>query len=674
MLGWIAILGERERIEADLSSRTATVLERSGYGWASVSFEGRDAVLSGRAVDESEPAKAVAAALDTMGVRTVDNRASLIDKVERYEWSAIRRENRIRVDGLVPSDRARRDLIGMVKANFPSLEVDDRMKLARGAPLLDVWLGGVSFGLKQLALLRDGRVDLENTNLSVSGDAIDARSYRAVKSALSGQMPQGIRLKNEAVRPPLVSPYTWSARREGKEILLVGHVPTDTVRDELMRTVRRVAPEAKMVDRMEPASGSPEGFAAAAVALIEQLGRLEEGTGQIRDKMATLTGTADTSVRAEEVKAAIGRGALASYRATGDIRHREPLIKTISPYETAVQAEGEAVVLTGYVPDEKARGVLLATAQQRFAGRRVRDELQLGAGQPPGWEQCVEAGLEALQRLGNGRAAITGRRLLVSGNTDAEPLAQSLPADVRGRAGSSCDTDVRVTLDLTAIQAKEETRRRTEQEDAQRKSDLDRTRQETQARADAERRQAEEAQRAKAEADRRQADQGASQRAEEERRRAEQAARLKAEEDRRRTEADKARTPAEQKARQQVVDACQAAMSKVAHEGVINFKRASYDLDPTSFATLNLLAEAANRCSTVVVEIEGHTDAEGTVERNQLLSDRRANSVRDYLVRAGVDPRRLVAIGYGQQKNIAPNTTAEGRAKNRRIEFVVKMP
>jgi outer membrane protein OmpA-like peptidoglycan-associated protein len=332
------------------------------------------------------------------------------------------------------------------------------------------------------------------------------------------------------------------------------------------------------------------------------------------------------------------------------------------------------VVLTGYVPDEKARGVLLATAQQRFAGRRVRDELQLGAGQPPGWEQCVEAGLEALQRLGNGRAAITGRRLLVSGNTDAEPLAQSLPADVRGRAGSSCDTDVRVTLDLTAIQAKEETRRRTEQEDAQRKSDLDRTRQETQARADAERRQAEEAQRAKAEADRRQADQGASQRAEEERRRAEQAARLKAEEDRRRTEADKARTPAEQKARQQVVDACQAAMSKVAHEGVINFKRASYDLDPTSFATLNLLAEAANRCSTVVVEIEGHTDAEGTVERNQLLSDRRANSVRDYLVRAGVDPRRLVAIGYGQQKNIAPNTTAEGRAKNRRIEFVVKMP
>lgn len=677
MLGWIAILGERQRIEGDLTTRTMTVLERSGYGWASISFEGRDAVLTGKAVDETEPGKAVAAALDTMGVRVVDNRTSLIDKVERYEWSAIRRDNRIRVDGLVPSDKTRRDLIGMVKANFPSLEVDDRMKLARGAPSVDVWLGGVSFGLKQLALLRDGRVDLENTSLSVSGDATDARSYRAVKSALSGQMPQGIRLKNEAVRPPLASPYTWSARREGKEILLVGHVPTDSVRDELMRAARRIAPEAKIVDRMEPASGSPDGFAGAAVALLEQLGRLDEGTGQIRDKAATLTGTTETSARAEEVKAAFGRGVLASFRTTGEIRHREPLIKTISPYETAMQVEGDAVVLTGYVPDERARGALIATARQRFADRRVRDELQLGAGQPPGWEQCVEAGFEALQRLGNGRAAISGRRLLVSGATTAEPLAQSMPGDVRGRAGSSCDTDVRITLDLASIQAKEDAQRRSEQEEVQRKAELERLRQ----KEEAERTQAAEAQRLKDEAERRQRDDIANQRAEEERRRAEQAARLKAEEERRRAEAaerarvdaERAPTASEQKVRQQVVDVCQEAMSKVAREGVINFNRASYDLDPASFPTLNRLAEAANRCPTVVVEIEGHTDSEGTVERNLLLSDRRANAVRDYLVRAGVDPGRLVAIGYGQQKAIAPNNTAEGRAKNRRIEFLVKM-
>ena len=691
MLGWIAILGERERIENDLSTRTMTVLERSGYGWASVAFEGRDAVLSGRAIDESEPAKAVAAVLDTMGVRVVENHASLLDRAERYAWSAIRRDNRIRVDGFAPSDKTRRELIGMVKANFPSLDVDDRMKLARGAPPLDVWLGGVSFGLKQLALLREGRVDLDNTNLSVSGDANDARSYRAAKNSLSGQLPRGIRLKSEAVRPPHASPYTWSARREGKEVLLVGHVPSETVRDELMRAARRVGPEVKVIDRMEAASGAPDGFGPAASAIVAQLALLEEGTGKIRDHSATLSGIAETSARAEEIKAAVARDVLAAYRTTGDIRHREPAIKTISPYETSLEAAKDAVVLRGYVPSEKVRGVIVAMVRQRFTGRPLRDELQLGAGQPTGWEQCLEAGVEALQRLGNGRAAVTGRRLLITGSTAAEPLAQSLPGEVRGRAGAACDTDVRVTLDLAALQSREEDQRIAEQQrEAQRKEEE-------------QRRQASEAQRLQEQQAQRQAEEAARLRGQEqrkaleqqqadERRRAEnqrnadEAARIAAQEalraadERRRNEAaERARPEAdakakeEQKIRQQVVDVCQEAMSRVAREGVINFSRASYDLDPASYPTLNRLAEAANRCPTVVVEIEGHTDAEGTIERNQLLSDRRANSVRDYLVRAGVDPRRLVAIGYGQSRNIAPNNTPEGRARNRRIEFLVKM-
>ncbi len=128
-----------------------------------------------------------------------------------------------------------------------------------------------------------------------------------------------------------------------------------------------------------------------------------------------------------------------------------------------------------------------------------------------------------------------------------------------------------------------------------------------------------------------------------------------------------------QRERQQIVDTCQQALNVAASEGIINFQRASFDLDPKSYPTLNKLAEAANRCPTLIVEIEGHTDAEGTPERNQRLSDRRANSVRNYLAKAGVDPNRLKAVGYGQDRNIASNDTPEGRARNRRIEFVVKM-
>ena len=716
MLGAVAVLGERHRIEEDLTARTMTVLERSGYGWANVTFEGRDAVLSGSAGDESEPARAVAAALDTMGVRVVDNRVSLVTSAARFEWSATRRGDRIRIDGLVPSDTLRRDVIGMVRASFPSLEVDDRMKLARGAPPADVWLGGVGFGLKQLALLREGRVDLEHADLSIHGDALDARSYRAVKAAVSGRLPQGIRLKGESVRPPRASPYAWSAQRQGKEVILVGHVPSDTVRDELKSVARTIVPDAKVVDRMEPAFGAPEGFVDAANGLLRQLGRLEEGSGRIRDRSAALEGLAETAERAGEVKRALGEGALASFRASGDIRHREPAIKTITPYETMIEAEAGALVLKGYAPDDTARAVLVALARERFAGLGVRDELKLGAGQPPGWAQCLEAGLEVLRKVRNGRAALTGRQLVITGTTDAEALVQSLAAEVRTRAGSACDAEARLTLDLAAIQAREEARRRSEEraqtanlEAERQRADEERRRAEAAARqqADEERRRAEAAARQQADEERRRAEATARQQADEERRRAEAAARQQADEERRRAEAaarqqaDEERRRAEAAARQQadeerrraeaaarqkavsaprprteeekVVDVCQEALSRVVREGIINFSRASFDLDPASFPTLNKVADAANRCPSMVVEIEGHTDSEGTPERNQRLSDRRANSVREYLSRAGVEPSRLVAVGYGQSHNIATNETPEGRAMNRRIEFTVKI-
>jgi outer membrane protein OmpA-like peptidoglycan-associated protein len=769
MLGAIAILGERGRIEADLASRTKTVLERNGHAWADVAFEGRDAVLSGHAISEADQAQAMSATLDTMGVRVVDNRVSLIAEAKRYEWSAVRRNDRIRLDGLVPNEKTRRDVAGMVKASFPALDIDDRMKLARGAPPVDIWLGGVGFGLKQLTMLREGVVDLEDTSLSVRGDAIDARSYRAVKSALTGQMPDGIRLKSEAVRPPRASPFMWSARRQATEVQLVGHVPSDAIREDLLRATRRLAPETKVVDRMEPASGAPDQFAMVATAILEQLGRLEEGTGEIRDKSASLNGLAATSDRAGQVEGAMRSGVLASFRTAGEIRHREPAVKTVSPYETKARAEAGVIALTGYVPDERARAAVLAIARQRFAGRRIRDELQLGAGQPAGWAQCIEVALGALQKLSGGEVAITGQRLLITGTTDAEQLVQSLPVEVRASAGAACDAEVRVTLDQTTIQAREEEgrrreevarleaerraeelrrsqsdlerrradeeRRRAEAASARQQAEEERRRAEATARqqaeeerrraeatarqqAEEERRRAEAAARQQAEEERRHAEAAVRQQAEEERRRAEAAARQQADEERRRAEAaarqqaDEERRRAEAAARQQadeerrraeaarkeadderrrsaalkaapparprteeekVVDVCQEALSRVVREGIINFSRASFDLDPASFPTLNKVADAANRCPSLIVEIEGHTDSEGTPERNQRLSDRRANSVREYLSRAGVEPSRLVAIGYGQNRSIADNATPEGRAMNRRIEFVVKI-
>ncbi len=66
--------------------------------------------------------------------------------------------------------------------------------------------------------------------------------------------------------------------------------------------------------------------------------------------------------------------------------------------------------------------------------------------------------------------------------------------------------------------------------------------------------------------------------------------------------------------------------------------------------------------------IGGHTDSVGSAKSNQLLSERRANAVRDYLISNGIAADRLTAAGYGEEKPIDSNKTRAGRANNRRVE------
>ena len=71
------------------------------------------------------------------------------------------------------------------------------------------------------------------------------------------------------------------------------------------------------------------------------------------------------------------------------------------------------------------------------------------------------------------------------------------------------------------------------------------------------------------------------------------------------------------------------------------------------------------------VSLSGHTDNVGTEAYNQALSERRVNSVKDYVVKKGVDASRVAGQGFGESKPIADNKTREGRAKNRRVEIKV---
>lgn len=101
----------------------------------------------------------------------------------------------------------------------------------------------------------------------------------------------------------------------------------------------------------------------------------------------------------------------------------------------------------------------------------------------------------------------------------------------------------------------------------------------------------------------------------------------------------------------------------------ITFDTALADIKPQAYTALNNLARTLEQFTDTRIIVAGHTDSEGSDADNQRLSNRRAYSVRNYLIDQGVGAHRMQAIGYGEGRPVADNGTAEGRAKNRRVEI-----
>jgi len=102
--------------------------------------------------------------------------------------------------------------------------------------------------------------------------------------------------------------------------------------------------------------------------------------------------------------------------------------------------------------------------------------------------------------------------------------------------------------------------------------------------------------------------------------------------------------------------------------GGINFDTGKSKIRPESFEQLDTVVEYLAHKPSAKVEISGHTDSVGNKAANKSLSQQRADACVEYLVKKGIDKSRLTAVGYGDERPVAPNSTPEGREKNRRIE------
>ncbi len=698
-LSWVAVQVQHEDIESDLARRTSEALKRANLTWATPHVSGRDIVLTGKAPEERGPMLAEGYARNVWGVRVAYNRSGLIEHVANYHWSvASDGAGRLRLAGDVPSEQARRSLLDTAKAAFPSAAVSDGMRLARGSVDPDAWLAGAQFSLKTLAGLKRGEAELAELDLSMRGEAATSDAYRRAKTALAKQRPPRVALADEKISLPMARPYTWNARKGGDGFLIEGYAPGDDVRGRLVARAKTLFGKMSFTDRTDIADGAPDGWEKAVVIALEQLAQLKSGDIAFSGRDLTFSGEAADEQVAAAVSRSLKLDVPQNFKIVDRIRYPKPdLFPAGSGYVMGIVNNGAAIDVIGMTPSQAARAALVDAVKARFPGRAVNDKTQVAPGAPEGWQQCVVAGLASLSRLTKGKSLLSDRKLELTGETDDYATSQSVAGDVKAAAGQTCETTANVAFvgkmktDLAWKATRAPNGMITLEGDVP--DDPARVRViETAQRIYPGESITDQMKIVGAPPEPWQAATRVA---------LEQLARLRrgdvqmsgkevmiqgaAESER---VADEIRSvlstdlPPGFKVRdaitvmtgeEKAADSCQTLMRQTSAKGTINFERAKADLTADSTQTLRDLVEVANECPAFSIEIEGHTDAEGTDERNQRLSDRRARAVADFLTQNGVSARRLSTIGYGATRPVADNATETGRAKNRRIEFNVKV-
>lgn len=219
-----------------------------------------------------------------------------------FVWGVQRTANGLRLTGYAPSEDAKRLILDAVRGDFPGVPVSDEMRIASGGPSAEAWVTATSFGVDQLSKLRLGAVRGNGTILSLSGEAQDSAAFNTVQATLAQSPPRGFTLRTD-VRPPVVSPYVFSLRKDGDGLTVSGFFPSPTEHERLIAAAKVQFLGAPVNDVSAVAQGAPQGFTAAAMAAMRQLSRLQAGEARFDDGKLKVTGTAlypaaVTSIRA----------------------------------------------------------------------------------------------------------------------------------------------------------------------------------------------------------------------------------------------------------------------------------------------------------------------------------------------------------------------------------------
>ncbi|OEO30110.1 hypothetical protein VW23_022970, partial [Devosia insulae DS-56] len=386
-----AVATSGSAIPPDLASRASVVIAGPEFEWARLSFDMRDATISGTATTEAMIDAAVAKVAAVHGVRSVTSKVVLAEYVSPFPFIATVDDGVLTLSGGLPDEEARAEILAIAGQG-----ARDETRLMSGAPNRANWVAAVTYALGYATQLDEGEVALADLDLTISGRAKSPEAYAALAATDAADTPSSVTLAYREVQPALVSPFEWRAEYDGRKLSLSGATPSETLVGEL----EALAPAGTNVSTsLVLASGAPVEFATSAKLLLQNLLKLESGSATISDGTSTLTGSPADAAAAESVRVAMTPSGAA---VTLGPPH-------VSEYWLSAERGGGGIVLDGFVPDAALRDRLEALDNVDAAG------LELGRGAPERFESGIDFVLETLRRMSEGHATIQGTVITIEG-------------------------------------------------------------------------------------------------------------------------------------------------------------------------------------------------------------------------------------------------------------------
>jgi OOP family OmpA-OmpF porin len=285
-------------LEYDLAGRSTAALRDTVLDKTRIEVFGRDVSLAADAFSEDGRRSALASVEAVPGVRLVNDETRLVPEARPFVWSAERDVARVTLGGSAPLPASKSKLLDAARAGLGGVDVADQMNLARGAP--PRFDNAALLLLDQIGKLKDGKVAISDTRISVSGMARDLGGREAIAAALKN-LPEGFSVGANEIKAP---PYIFQAYKDpvAVTLTLTGYVPDNTVHAAIAGAAKRKFFNEKVVDNLKASIGAPARFVNAVVPALGALSRLSTGTLVVSDREIKLSGDAFYEAAATQIR------------------------------------------------------------------------------------------------------------------------------------------------------------------------------------------------------------------------------------------------------------------------------------------------------------------------------------------------------------------------------------